>query len=82
MEQKWVVNDTRSGRPTTTVTDVNIDEAEPQKQIVNGVYCANTLTTHLRNTVGKEKGPELLMNGWFLLQDNAQPHFAHLTTDN
>jgi hypothetical protein len=27
----------------------------PQKQTVNGVYCANTLETHLRNAIQKKK---------------------------
>jgi hypothetical protein len=61
---------------------MNTDEAEVQKQAVNGVFCANTLTTHFRNAIWeKKKGPELLTNQWCLLQDNAQPHSVHLTTE-
>jgi hypothetical protein len=59
---------------------VSTDETEAHKQIVNGAYSANTLTTHLRNPVWKKRD-EFLMNQWFPLQDNAQPHFAHLTTE-
>jgi hypothetical protein len=51
---KGVLDDTRSGRPSSTDTDVNTDETEAHKQIVKGAYCANTLTTNLWNIIWKK----------------------------
>jgi histone-lysine N-methyltransferase SETMAR len=47
---------------------------------VSGVYYADTLKTHLGNAVRKKR-PEFLMKRWFLLQDNAQPHIAHVAME-
>jgi hypothetical protein len=52
----------------------------PQKQTVNGVYYANTLKTHLGNTIQKER-LEFMTKRWFLFQDIARLHIAHVVTE-
>ena len=42
---------------------------------MNGAYYANVLKTHLRGAMRKKR-LDLLKKQWFLLQDNARPHFA------